>query len=172
MSLSSIRFTVRKRGGALGGQTIEQEVAAFDWRAFKNTANAEAFVKKAYYAAAQKLARELAEGKNQTEIHHLQTMESLIARSLKFTREEINEWCESRDWERAKFTIEREKAIRFLKENLPSLSSSDFTFRENLRERAAEIVAEVADLKADPIADFLFVKLSQEQKANNIFDLL
>lgn len=172
MSINSIRFTVRKRGGRLGGQTIEQAVAAFDWAAFKNTANAEAFAKKAYYAAAQKLARELAEGKNQTEAHHLQTMESLIARSLKFTKEEINEWCEIRDWDRAKFTTEREKGIRFLKENLPSLSSSEFAFPERLRKRAAEIVAEVADSSADPIADYLFVKLSQEQQKSSILDLL
>jgi hypothetical protein len=172
MSFNTIRFTIRKRGGALGGQSIQQAVAEFDWTTFKNTANAEAFVKKSYYAAAQRLARELAEGKNQTEAHHLQTMESLIARSLKFTKEEIQEWCESRDWDLAKFTTEREKGIRILKENLPSLSASEFAFPERLRKRAAEIVAEVADSNADPIADYLFVKLSQEQQKSSILDLL
>lgn len=172
MSLTSIRFTVRNKGGKLGGQTLEHSIAEFDWPTFKNTPNAEAFVKKAYYAAAQKHVRELHEGKNQTEDHHLQSMESLIARSLNFTREEIIEWCDSRDWTRARFTTEPEKAVALLKEYLPKLSSSDFGFPEKLRTRAAEIVAEVADSKADPVADYLFVKLSQEQKNDELFDLL
>jgi hypothetical protein len=172
MPFTPIRFTVRRKGGALGGQTLEHQVAEFDWPAFKNTPNAEAFVKKAYFAAAQKLIRELHEGKSQTEEHHLQTMESLVARSLKFTREEIEEWCESRDWSTAKFTVEPSKAVRLLKEHLPNLSSSEATFPEHLRQRAAEVVAEVADSKSDPVADYLFVKLSQEQKKDTSFDLL
>lgn len=172
MSLTSISFTVRNKGGKLGGQTIEHSVAEFDWPTFKNTPNAEAFVKKAYYAAAQKLVRDLHEGKNQTEDHHLHSMESLVARSLKFTRDEIIEWCDSRDWTRAKFTTEPEKAIASLKEYLPNLSSSDFAFPERLRTRAAEIVAEVADSRADPVADYLFVKLSQEQKKDDLLELL
>ncbi len=167
MSLTPIRFTVRKKGGALSGQPIEHQVAEFDWGVFKNTPNAEGFVRKAYYAAAQKLVRELYERKNQTEEHHLQSMESLIARSLKFTREEIEEWCECRDWTRAKFKTDAEKAICRLKEHLPGLSSSEYAFPNNLRTRAAEIVAEVADSKSDPVADYLFVKLSQEQKYND-----
>ena len=172
MPFTPIRFTVRKKGGPLGGQTLEHQVAEFDWLIFKNTPNAEAFVKKAYVAAAQKLVRELHEGKNQTEEHHLQSMESLIARSLKFTREEIDDWCASRDWTPVKFKIEAQKAISVLKEHLPGLSSSEFTFPEHLRTRAAEIVAEVADSKSDPVADYLFVKLSQEQKRDDLLPLL
>ena len=52
MALTTIRFTVRKKGGALAGQTLEQKIAEFDWEGFKNTPNAEAFAKKAYYVAA------------------------------------------------------------------------------------------------------------------------
>jgi hypothetical protein len=112
-------------------------------------------------------------GKSQTEEHHLQSMESLIARSLKFTREEIEAWCESRDWSRAPFKVEASKGIRTLREHLPNLSSSEFTFPERLRSRAAEIVAAIADPKADPVADFLFVKLSQEQKKEAVsYDML
>lgn len=172
MPLTFIRFTVRNKGGKLGGQTLEHAVAEFDWPTFKNTPNAEEFVKKSYYAAAQKLVRELHEGKNRTEDHHLHSMESLIARSLKFTREEIIEWCDSRNWALATFTTDPEKAIALLKEYLPNLSSSDFGFPEQLRSRAAEVVAEVADSKADPLADYLFVKLSQEQKKENLLELL
>ncbi|MDP2816313.1 MAG: hypothetical protein Q8O19_06505 [Rectinemataceae bacterium] len=172
MPFTPIRFTVRNKGGVLGGQSLEHEVADFDWVSFKNTPNAEAFVRKAYFAAAKKLVRELHEGKNQTEEHHLQSMESLIARSIKFSREELTDWCESRDWSRASFTIEPQRAIQLLKEHLPSLSSSEFAFPEKLRLRAAEIVAEVADSKSDPVADYLFVKLSQEQKKPVLFDPL
>jgi hypothetical protein len=71
MPLTSIRFTVRNKGGKLGGQTLQHDVAEFNWQQFKNTSNAEAFVKKAYIAAAQKLVRDIHEGKNQTEVHHL-----------------------------------------------------------------------------------------------------
>ncbi|TRZ64969.1 MAG: hypothetical protein D4S02_09945 [Rhodocyclaceae bacterium] len=173
MSLTPIRFTVRKKGGALSGQPIEHLVAEFDWVMFKNTPNAEGFVRKAYYAAAQKLVRELHERKNQTEEHHLQSMENLIARSLKFTREEIEEWCECRDWSRAKFKddVDAKKAIGRLKEHLPGMSSSEYAFPDKLRIRAAEIVAEVADSKSDPVADYLFVKLSQEQTSDDLIDL-
>lgn len=170
MSNVPIRFTVRNKGGALGGQTIEHSVPEFDWTAFKNEPNAEAFVKKAYIAVAQKLVRELHEKKNGTEQRHLQSMESLIARSLKFTRDEIEDWCESRDWSRARFEHDVEKGILLLKKHLPGLSSSEFAFPEKLRERAAEIVAEVADAKSDPVADYLFVKLSQDPQLDNLLD--
>ncbi len=172
MSSTPIRFTIRKKGGALGGQTLVHQVPEFDWTMFRNQPNAEAFVRKAYFAAAQKLVRELYEGKHQTEEHHLQSMESLIARSLKFTREDIEEWCARRDWSRAKFKLDAPKSIHLLKEHLPALSSSEFTFPEHLRTRAAEIVAEVADSNSDAVADYLFVKLSQEQKKVDLFNLL
>ena len=171
MPLTSIRFTVRNKGGKLGGQTLEHSVAEFDWQAFKNMPNAEVFVKKAYYATAQKLIRELHEGKNQTEDHHLQSMESLIAKSLKFTRDEIVEWCKNRDWTKVKFASAPEKAIGMLKENLPNLSSSEVAFLEHLRAMAADIVAKVADLQVDPVANYLFVKLSQEQKQDYMLNL-
>ena len=160
----NIRFRVRNKGGVLGGKTLEHEVADFDWALFKNIPNAEAFVQKAYFAAAKKLVRELHERKNQTEEHHLKSMESLVARSIKFSREEIVEWCESRDWSRASFSVEPSKAIQLLKKHLPGLSSSDSAFPEHLRRRAGEIISDVADSKSDPTADYLFVKLSQEQQ--------
>lgn len=173
MELTPIRFKVRNKGGALGGQTIEHLVATFDWEAFKNVPNAMAFVRKTYHAAAQKLVRDLHERKNQTEEHHVQSMESLIARSLKFTREEIKEWCECRDWSRVKFKVGvvPDKAIGRLKEHLPGLSSSEYAFPEKLRNGAAEIVAEVADSESDPIADYLFVKLTQEHKSDDYSDV-
>lgn len=172
MSYTMIRFTVRNKGGALGGQTLEHEIPEFDWDKFKNTPNAEVFAKKAYLAAAQKNVRELYEKKNYTEEHHLHSMENLIAHSIKYTREEIEDWCECRDWSQAKFTIDSAKGIQFLKEHLPALSTMEFSFPENLRARAAEIVAEVAYSKSDPIAEYLFVKLTQVQKEKSLIDLI
>jgi len=171
MAMASIRFTVRRKGGALGGQTLEHPVPEFEWHTFKNLPNAEAFVKKAYFAAAQKLVREINEGKNSTDNHHLQSTESLIARSLKFTREEIEDWCESRDWSKAKFSGNPAKAIAFLTENLPLLSVNEGAFPQKLRSRAAELVASVADSKADPVADYLWVKLTQEPKHDDLSNL-
>ena len=171
MSLVPIQFTVRNKGGALGGQTIEHLVAEFDWEVFKNTPNSEEFVRKAYYAAAKKFIRELHEGRNQTEEHHLQSMENLIARSLSFTQQEIKDWCEERDWSIVTFKGDREKALGFLKEQLPRLASSENDFPDRQRHRAAEIVAEVADSKSDPVANYLFVKLTQGQKNDDLANL-
>jgi hypothetical protein len=171
MAMTSIRFTVRRKGGALGGQTLEHPVPEFEWHTFKNLPNSETFVKKAYLAAVQKLVREIHEAKNGTEEHHLQSMESLIARSIKFTREEIEDWCESRDWSNAKFSSDPAKAIAFLKENLPLVSANEEAFPQKHRSRAAELVASMADLKADPVADYLWVKLTQEPKQYD-FELL
>ncbi|WP_292936335.1 hypothetical protein [Noviherbaspirillum sp.] len=172
MTTTNIRFTVRRKGGRLGGQTLEHAVPEFDWTTFKNLPNADAFVKKAYFSAAQKIVRELHEGKNGTELHHLQSVENLMARSLKFTREEIEDWCESREWAKAAFQVESDKAINFLKQNLPLLSTNESAFPGKLRARAAEIVAEVADVKADPVADYLFVKLTQEQTKDDLLLIL
>ena len=163
MAFTSIRFTVRNRGGEFGGQSFEHNVPAFNWSQFKNAPNAEAFVKKAYFAAAQKLVRDLIEEKNSTDPRHLESIEALIARSLKFTRPEIQDWCESRNWALARFTSDPEAAIKTLKAHLPNLSSDEFAFPPHLRSRAAEIVAEVADFNSDPVADYLFVKLAQER---------
>ena len=165
MPFTTIRFRIRNRGGNFGGQIFEHKIPEFDWNLFKNTPNAEAFVKKAYVATAQKLVRDLIEEKDGTDERHLESMEALIARSLKFTRQEILEWCENRDWTRARFTVDPKEAIATLKANLPNMSSDEFGFPLNLRSRAAEIVAEVADLKSDPLADYLFVKLAQERPA-------
>ena len=99
-------------------------------------------------------------------------MEALVARSIKFTREEIGEWCDSRDWEKAGFTEEAEKKVAFLKEKLPNLSSNEEGFPEKSRTRAAEIVASIADKDSDPVADFLWVKLTQEPKKDDFYEFL
>jgi hypothetical protein len=175
MDNKQIRFTVRNKGGKLGGQTIEHKVPGFDWVSFRKMPNAEAFVKKAYFAAAHKICREIYEGINGTDEHHLQSVDSLIARSINLTQKEIKDWLDSRDWTHAKFNINKEKAIDFLEKNLPLLANNESAFPEKLRERAAEIVAEIAeiaDYEADPIADYLWVKLTQESANDELLSLL
>jgi hypothetical protein len=163
MVMIPISFTIRRRGGEFAGQKYEYRVAAFDWELFKNAPNAEAFAKKAYYAAAQKLVRDMVEEKPSTDEHHLISMENLMARMLKFTKQEIIDWCDSREWSLAKFSIDSEQGIKIMKDNLPKLSSAEFAFPSKQRARAAEIVAEVANKDSDPIANYLFVKLTQPQ---------
>ena len=172
MGRKAIRFTVRNRGGASGGKTIEHEVPEFDWAAFKNTVNAEAFVKKAYFSAAQRICREIHEKKNGTTEDHLQSVESLIARSINFTQGEIEDWINSRDWRRVESVNNRDKAIAFLKKNLPLLANTDQAIPEKAREKVAELVAGLADPDADPVADYLWVKLTQDQTSDELLNFL
>ncbi len=172
MDKKQIRFTIRNKGGKLGGQTIKHDVPAFDWETFKNLPNAETFVKKSYFAAAQRIVREIHEGKNSTDEDHLQSVDSLITRSVKFTQKEIKDWLKSRDWEQAHFKVDKNKAIELMETNLPLLANSKSSFPEQLRNRAAEIVAEIADTGADPIADYLWVMLTQEIKKDDLLESL
>ena len=168
MAMTPIQFTIRRRGGEFAGHTYKYRVAAFDWDLFKKTANAEAFAKKAYYAAAQKLVRDMVEGKPTTDEHHLISIENLIARTLKFTKQEVIDWCNSREWSSAKFDIESEKGVKIMTDNLPNLISEEFSFPSKHRDRAAQIVAEVADKDSDPIANYLFVKLTQPEPEDEL----
>ena len=160
----TIRFRVRDKGGKSAGKIVEGQIPEFNWESFKNAPNAEAFVKKAYLSVAQRLVREVNEGSNGTEEHHLESIENLIARSLKFTKKEIKEWCDSRNWSNNEVSS---KWIKFLTSNLPNLAISD-DFQNDCRTRAAEIVAQVSDKEADPVADYLFAKLTMERKSEQL----
>jgi hypothetical protein len=165
-----MRFIVRnKSGGKSGGKTMVGDVPAFDWESFKNTPNAEAFVKKAYFSEARKIIREINEGGGRSAQHHLDSVENVIARSLRFTQIEIKDWCESRDWGRSKLPP---KSIEFLKKSLPLLATTE-GFQDHLREQAAQIIADVSDVGADPIADYLFTKITMERRSDiALYDLL
>ena len=160
--LTKIRFTVRDKGGSLGGQTIEGHIPEFHWESFKQTPNAEAFVKKAYVAAARKLIRELREEKNFMQEYHLESTEQIVARSIKFSKAEIKDWCASRDWTKATFKNDPSKGIQTLTEKLPKLATSEsvFVFNPDEGQKVALMIADVSDLKADPVADYIFAKLT------------
>ena len=110
----------------------------------------------------------MVEGKPTTDEHHLISIENLIARTLKFTKQEVIDWCNSREWSSAKFDIESEKGVKIMTDNLPNLISEEFSFPSKHRDRAAQIVAEVADKDSDPIANYLFVKLTQPEPEDEL----
>lgn len=174
MEKSNIRFRVRNKGGKSAGEILEHEVPVFSWDEFKNLANAEAFVKKAYYAAAKRIVREIHENINGTNDSHIQSIESLIGRSIYFSQEEIRDWIDSRNWSYAQFSygVDKDEAIKFLSNNLPLVSTNDNAIPDKLRNKAADIVAEIADIKSDPIADYLWVKLTQEKHETDLMALL
>ena len=121
----------------------EHEIEEFDWEKFKNTANAETFVKKAYYAAVKRLIKENHDKKNGTEEYHLDSMENILVRCLHITRGEIVEWVETREWATCKFP-DMDKAIKVLKEMLPEYATSENVFPD--REMAARVAQYIAKL--------------------------
>jgi hypothetical protein len=160
--MSKVRFSyrVKEKGGKSAGLVLENDVPEFVWEDFIRTPNAERFVKKAYEGVVKKIMRELAEGVNSSKAHHLESMEYVIARDLNFTRAQIAEWCETRDWSLVAFKGDRDKAISFLKSELPKLASGGSAIDKNYRKRVAEIVMEVSDYKLDSVAEYLFSELT------------
>ncbi len=159
----SFAFRVRDKGGPSSAKTLTQDIPDFDWTNFKNAPNAEEFVKKAYYASVKKIIREIDEKKNGSVISDLSTIESIIARSLTYTKDEINEWIKTRDWDRANQVKDMGKLLPILKLRLPTLAArkNDFSDEESSK-LADKVIAAVADTP-DPIADFLFTILTQSR---------
>lgn len=150
-----IKFTVRKRqiGSRVAGKTLEREVPAFDWESFKRCPNAAEFTQKAYFQAVRNLVRE--EAREQYPSDSLDSMESVLTNSLSYTKDEIVEWIDSRDWGSAKLKIPTDQAADILKKKLTKVS----VVNEAEKDRLAEIIASVADTP-DPIAEDLFSRLT------------
>jgi HD-GYP domain-containing protein (c-di-GMP phosphodiesterase class II) len=158
----SFTFKNSKDNGDLAGKTLSHTVPLFDWEKFKSASNAKLFIEKAFDAALQKLVREVHLCKNGTRDVHLQSIESVIARSIKITKAEIEQWCRERDWNSAEIKMDKVKAAKLLLEELPKYSSDDHVItNEEKRRRIAEIIAGVSDVNADPVAEYLWVKLTQ-----------
>ncbi|MNZ57829.1 hypothetical protein D3C78_758190 [compost metagenome] len=159
-----VKFTVRNRGGSLGGKTIEREATDFDWEAFKNCPNAAEFAQKVYFQAVRRIARE--EEQHSTTTSALQTMENVLTNSLSYTRDEILEWISSRDWDSANLKLPAEQAIDILKRKLTRISGVSGAESNRL----AEIIASVAD-KPDPVAEYLFSRLTMMSRRIEASDL-
>lgn len=169
-SLTTVSFRVRERerGGPTGGRTLTHEVPDFEFDSFMRAPNAREFVKKTYFATVKKIIREVEEKKNGSVTSDLFSYESIIARSLAYTQEEISEWIGTRDWKKAKEVTDMDALLPKLREQLPALASRKHTFNQKTAERIADIViAPVAD-NPDPIADFMFTVLTQPRTPDDL----
>lgn len=162
-------FRVKDKGGPSGGKTLSRDVPAFDWENFKNTPNAEEFVKKVYFASLKKIIRELDEHKNGSVESDLDSTETVIARALSFTQDEIKEWLKTRDWSKAKQVQDISKVLPEIEKHLPKLASRRNHFTADVSAKIADkIIAAVAD-DPDPIAEFLFTTLTTPRSADEEF---
>lgn len=162
------RHTVRNKGGESAGETIEKLVPDFDWDEFKNLPLARVFAKKAYFEEIKKIMREIEEGnKNQTVESDLQSMESVISRSLKFTKKEITDWFDERNFSEFK-KLNNTKAREELKSLFLDCSKGSIVFEKKQRDKYANIIAKVADKPTDDIADYLFSRFSFESEFDEI----
>lgn len=168
----TVSFRVRDKGGPSGGKTLSREVPPFDWEVFKNTPNAEEFVKKAYFAAVKKIIREIEERKNSSTASDLDSIETVIARTMSCTRGEIKDWIKTRDWSRANQVADITKVLPDIEKRLPDLASRWNVFSPEYSAKLADkVIAAVAD-KPDPIADFLFTVLTTERTSDtDLMDL-
>lgn len=166
-----ISFIVRDKGGPAGGKTLTGAAPAFEWENFKNTPNAEAFVKKAYIAACRKVIREIDSQQNRSDATDLASLETVIAKSLSFTKEEIRDWIKTRDWSRASEVRDVSKLLPEIEKKFPALASRINPFpKEHSDLLAVKVVAAVAD-KADAVADYLFTVLTTPKTSITAEDL-
>lgn len=166
-----MKFVVK--GGKLKDQTLEREVPDFDFKEFMNVPNAEIFMRKAYFSYVKKLMRESEENINGTRDEHLQSLESIIARSMVITKNDMDKWLDSRDWDKAGFK-DPENAIPKVKKLCHALRmghDSELANDPELRERLADKLAGIADTPQDSIADFIFSKLTQEARGGLLADI-
>jgi hypothetical protein len=164
---TTITFRVRDKGGPSGGKTVTHDAPAFDLESFMKTPNAEEFIKKAYIASVKKIVREIEEKKNGSVTSDLDSTESVIARSLAFTKDDISEWIKTRDWERASQVKDMTKLLPHLEKHLPTLASRRNPFSpEDAAKLADKVIASVAD-NPDAIADFLFTTLTTSRTSSD-----
>lgn len=165
-SQSIVSFRVRDKGGPSGGKLLSREAPAFDWESFKNTPNAEEFVKKIYFAAVKKIIREIEEHRNGSVESDLGSTETVIARALSFTQDEIKDWIKTRDWSKASQVRDIAKVLPQIEKDLPELASRRNPFSAEVSAKIADkIIAAVADVP-DPIAEFLFTTLTTQRSSD------
>lgn len=160
---ATISFRVKDKGGPSAGHTLSMSAPTFDWEGFKRTPNAEAFVKKAYFAAVKKIMREVEESKNGTLESDLDSFEAIIARALSFTKDDIRDWIKTRDWSKANQVPDISKVLPEIEKHLPDLATRQNPFSAEVSAKIADkIIAPVAD-NPDPVADFLFTMLTTQR---------
>ena len=158
---TTMTFRVRAKGGPSGGKTLSGDYPVFDFDSFMTTPNVREFVRKHYLATIKKLIREVDLRKNGTQASDLCSFETIVARSLSFTKDEIAEWVRTRDWQRATEVKDMAGLLPDLEKHLPALAiNRRHPFpEEKAAELANKVIAAVAD-NPDPVADFLFTTLT------------
>lgn len=169
----SYRVRQRRNGSRLAGKTISIEIPSFEWDVFKNTPNAQEFVRRAYMAEAKKQARIAAEKGGELTCPVICSMEEFLLAALRFTKSDIQEWLATRDWESPDYNIpERSRAL--LKKVLPmvvtehGLDALHRQWSKEKRDKAYQYVADLADKPDDPVADFIGSKLTIELESEGI----
>lgn len=163
-NMETIKFTFRntKHNGEIAGTVQAYEIPKWEWEEVKQLPITELFVQRCYLALAKKLVRERLQGNlNGTSAQHFQSLETMIIRSISYTKKEIEDWFDSQIWE-SNLISQPERAIPLLRKWLPEYANRDDVIpNEKLRVQAAKIFADVADTKSDPIAEYLWGKLTQ-----------
>jgi len=171
MIKKTFKFRKSKDNGKLRGTTQEYLVPKFDWDEFKNLPSAGLFVRRAYYSQVHKIVRDILLEKEKISADNIQSMESVITKSLYFTKKDIEDWCKERNWENATFSCDREKGIQNLTKRLPMLAVKDADyvfFTKEKKERASNIIAEVSDRKTDDISEYLWLKLTEKSSLDDL----
>ena len=162
------KYRVKDKGGVLGGKEVVSEIPSFNIEQFMSTPNAGEFVKKAYYAATKKISREIAEKKNGTVPADLSSFEMIIARTLNFTKGEIKEWLDTRDWSRIANFKNPTGTRAALEAWLPTLASRVNTQHAQFSDKVAEKLIAALASKPDSIAEYLFVLLTVSRESPTI----
>lgn len=164
------KYTVKDKGGKSAGKVIENVVPDFDWEEFKRLPLAKEFAKKAYFGEVKKIMRDIEEDrKNETMQSDLQSIESVITRSLKFTKVDISEWLKKRNWDEC-LKSTNIKTINAFKELALTCSQGGIMVDKDMRNHFAIIVSQVADEPKDDLADYLFSRLSLVCEVDDIDD--
>lgn len=150
-------------------EKITQLVPKFDWATFLRLPNAACFAAKFYDQFTTQMMREIHENKNGTNLSHLSSMENVIARAVMFTAEDIEKWCDERDWSSKGVTSDK---VRNIKKYLSELgmhkggAGAEQNIPFKVRKTLAERVMLVAE-REDPLAEWLFTRLTANTAEDN-----
>ena len=144
-------------------QTISGEAPEFVLQEFMSAPNAKEFIRKAYISSIRKIVTDIDEGRSGTVTSDLESMEAVIARSLKFTREDITDWINSRDWTQVKNVANIGLVTANMKKLLPELATRRNPFSAQDSERVVLIVMAAVMDKDDPVGEYILTTLSTER---------
>lgn len=153
---------------------ITQRVPKFNWDKFVRLPNAADFVEKFYDQLTTQMMREIDEQKNGTSIEHLSSMEAVIARSIMFSVQDIQEWCDQRDWEGFGITsVQANNIKKYLSEfgMRKGGANAECNIPADTRKKLAQRVTQIAR-KNDPLAEWLFTRLTAQRLEDDLLSCI